>query len=283
MEKENIKTNNWKYWKPILLEALLSAWKESRWVIKSLIIILCVITLTGIAVTLNWLEYPFFKNNLYANTFTGLGQSIISILIVITWFIRFLYQIPPRKDMELKNDIEEKEHALNTLNEQLSNKKIVIDGVTLWVTSDVDTELRLKIKNDSHSTMAVYYALLEKVQFAEEYNEKANDIPKIAENFFHLLWPDENNMFERKEPIAAGDIAILSLAATLHNHNAFGFSTRETDRVNNNFDKPGYYIARVKIGGTFIDIGVTKTIVIVIKYKGGKEIKVIDYWDIQEE
>ena len=284
MDKIYIKTYNGEYWKKVRREAWSSAMEKSgmKILIPFLIVLFGAIALTGIPLVIGWVEYPFFRDNFFANALTGLSQILISIVSLVGFFFLLLYQIPPKKDMGLRSEIEKEERDLNAFKERLSNKKIKIVNLnSKLVMNDINVELRPIINNDSSYSMTNYFALIEKVKYAKDNDEKPTET-NFPNNTLHLIWPGVPPMAYRTDPIPPGDNAQLAIAATINNLNAFKFTTKESDRFNK-FDEAGYYIATIKIGGMFDGVGVVKRIDIAVKYDGEKSLDVSTYWDLPEE
>ncbi len=220
------------------------------------------------------------------------NQQIVSFVILtiglealflgqFLFFARY-YDTPQEIHNEQEKTIEEKQKTIADFERRLSNKKIKITNVgSKLIKSDVDVELRPTIYNDSVFPMENWFVLIEELKYAETSGEKPieTDFPK---NMLHLVWPGDPAIAYRKAPISPHDYTQFTMAETIINHDAFKFATMDSDRFNK-FEKAGFYLITLKIGGTFDGVGVTKRIEVSIWYDGKKGLEVATYWELSDE
>lgn len=96
------------YWKMVRRQAWTVAWEKAgmKVLIPVLLIILSSNALTGILLVFRWVSYPFFRDNILANSITGLSQVILSALGLFILFGWLLYDTPPRIHKEQSQRIE---------------------------------------------------------------------------------------------------------------------------------------------------------------------------------
>lgn len=91
------KTHVKKYWRQVRQRAWQGAMNKSgmKVIMPTLFILIGAIGLAGIPVSLGIVQYSFFKDNLVANTITGLSQILISFVAFLISFFALLYKTPP--------------------------------------------------------------------------------------------------------------------------------------------------------------------------------------------
>ena len=99
MNKAHIKN----YWREVRRRAWEGAMNKSgmKVIIPILVVLIVTIGLGGIPVSLGIMKYSFFKDNLVANTLTGLSQILVSLIALLISFFVLLRETPPKMYEEL--------------------------------------------------------------------------------------------------------------------------------------------------------------------------------------
>lgn len=197
MDKKIVKD----YWE----EVRQRAWKKAvdRSEIKALVPLLFVLVvaigLSGIPVAFGWIQYAFLRDNLFANTIAGLAQIIVSIILLLSYYLTVLIEIPPKMHEELGGFIKNP-FRLTVYRSKRERKE------------DEDKWVSLEVKNTSPS------------ENIEECFIKLIDIVdlktgnSIIEDVQNLTWSgrEQNKNVEGKQPlrITADHEAVCDVART---------------------------------------------------------------------
>jgi len=192
MDKKYIKN----YWKEVRRRAWKSASDRAgiKLLISTLIILLFASAIAGFVFVLGKVEYPFFRDNLVANSITGLSQMIFSIFALLGLFVWLMYRTPPEMEKE-------KEKEIDVLNERLSLKEyddISIERfkspetigeksarLGLSYTSEIKKLEFLVINNGNIGILNASVSMTELKWFNPEYNNIPDGIETRA-----FIWDD---------------------------------------------------------------------------------------------
>jgi len=221
--------------------------------------------------------------NMIANLIAGLIGVAAWLLILFVVFLWHWAHEPVLVHNSQETLIEEQQRTISNFEEELSNKKIVIndEGDSIRNKERTDIELRFAIYNDSRFPMENWYALVEELEYCKDGDSKPSPTT-FPKNRYKLVWCGNTPTEHRTKPIPPHDYADIAIAETTVAFNAFKLTTSETNTIR--LQQHGYYLVTVKLGGTFNNKGVTKRIQMSLSYKGQVELeKIQSHIDLPEK
>ena len=94
-------------------------WHEDTFSLSLVLILFGGVGLSGILFSIGLVAYPFFRDNVLANSLTGMGQVIISAIVLVWMYFRLLSQIPPKLQKDKEDIIKEREDKIAKLEKEL--------------------------------------------------------------------------------------------------------------------------------------------------------------------
>lgn len=248
------------YWK----EVRQRAWKKAvdRSEIKALVpflfVLLIAIGLGGIPVAFGWIQYAFFRDNLLANTFTGIAQIIISIYLLSKYYLEILIEIPPQMHEELGGFIKNPFHL-----KVYRSKRERKEGEDKWVS------LEVKNTSPSENIEECFIKLINIVDL-----KTGNSIIEDVQN---LTWSgrEQNRNIEGNQPlrITADHEAVCDIART-NLSNIWGEKAYYTFWFGGQEIEKGDYLLTIIVYGVFRNHPVNYRYKFSLTYDGHKNMDI---------
>jgi hypothetical protein len=207
-------------------------------------------------------------------------DALITLLVIIAVYAItvgvFILKTPPVVDTKKKKDLVSSKRKIKRLEERISRKNIKPYSDPTYFVQGKTVHCNVLIENDSGKALSNYYNRIEKIYWI--IDEEEIELPFV--NNISFIWPGDPGIVHREmNPIASGDRARISIAETI-NSSYFKLDTRQTVRQDlNKFEKPGIFKIVFIVGGTIgnNESDVINKFHVIIDYKGGDEIQIIEF------
>lgn len=251
MDKKLVK----KYWDEVNRRAWEDAMNKSglKLIIPTLAVLFAAVGISGIFVAVGLIKYSIFEDNLIANTITGISQVVITVFLVAFFYDRMLHETPPKMYEELGGFIEIP-FAIKCHPPYPKNK-----DDARWASIDIINTSRLPVEK----------CYIEINDVTDSKNNSVLDMPRNAK--WSLAHGAENRT---KELELFQTPKVCDLAVAVPEHNVMLLETWAGQQLN--IVGKGIYNLQLTVHGLWKGQLVKKPFELVLEYKGGNVITVIE-------